>query len=102
MANDREQNLDSIGVLREWLDCVEKHLRAGGDPAATPQYHNYEPVNVDGKTDPVFDGVPMATLESWLNWWQKPERTWCGGEEAGRDPATEAERVRLEIEARRS
>jgi hypothetical protein len=99
-VHSREQNLDSLRKIREWLDCVERYLTAGGDPAGEPQMRSFTRSNAKGVTDPEFDGVPMATLRFWLDWWQMPERTWCGAEEAGRDPTTEAQKVRAEIEAR--
>jgi hypothetical protein len=95
-----EDRARSIRRVTAWLNCREAYLRAGGDPVAEPLYRNFNPVNVSGVTDSVFDGVPTATLKYWLEWWQKPERTWCGGAEDGRDPAVEAARVRREVEAR--
>ena len=31
-THDRERNLESIAVSRDWLDGVEEYLHAGGDP----------------------------------------------------------------------
>ena len=96
----RERNLDSLRKIREWLDCVENYLEAGGDPGGDPRLTNFKPTNARGVTDSKFDSVPMATLCFWLCWWERPERTWCGAEEAGRDPAVEAAALRREIAAR--
>lgn len=95
-----EQNLESLRKIRDWLDCVERYLESGGDPAGDPQLTNFTPSNARGITDPVFDSVPMDTLRFWLSWWEEPKRTWCGAEEAGRDPAGEIVKLRREIEAR--
>jgi hypothetical protein len=99
-VHSAEPNLRSLRLIRDWLDCVEQYLDAGGDPDGDPQLRNYTPSNAVGLTSGDFDGVPMATLRFWLQWWERPERTWCGAEEAGRDPAAECEKVRREIEAR--
>jgi hypothetical protein len=56
--------------------------------------------NVAGVTSGDFDGVDMATLRFWEKWWSSPERSQWGRKEAGRDPATGAEKVGREIEAR--
>lgn len=53
-----------------------------------------------GLTHPDFDGVSSSTLRYWLDWWSDPQRSLAGAEEAGRDPATEAARVRAELEER--
>jgi hypothetical protein len=99
-VHSREQNLHSLRRIREWLDCVERYLEAGGEPDGNPHLTNYQPSNTKGLTSAEFDGVPTPTLKHWLGWWEKPERTWCGAEEAGRDPATEARKLRDELETR--
>ena len=99
-THDRERNLESIAVLREWLDGVEDYLHAGGDPGKEPRMTGHGGTTARGLTDPDLEGVPMATLRFWLAWWTAPERTPYGAEEAGRDPEVEAAKVRREIEAR--
>ena len=99
-VHSRDTNLRSLRAIREWLNCVENFLEAGGDPAGNPQLTNFQRSNARGATSSEFDGVPMATLRYWLEWWEAPERTWCGAEEADRDPVAEASKVRAEIEAR--
>ncbi len=56
--------------------------------------------NAAGITSVEFDGVDMATLRFWQQWWSDPSRTRHGREEAGRDPTEQVARIRLEIEAR--
>ena len=56
----REQNLESIAVISEWLNCVEAYLRAGGDPSAEGLLVNYTATNARGLTTTEYDGVPMA------------------------------------------
>ena len=99
-VHDASLNLASLRRVRDWLDCVERYLEAGGDPDGNPQLRNYKPANVKGITDSQFDGVPTPTLRYWLEWWQQPERTWCGADEAGRHPAEYAARVQAELDAR--
>ena len=99
-THDRERNLESIAVLREWLDGVEEYLHAGGNPGKEPKMTGHGGTTARGLTDPDLEGVPMATLRYWLAWWTAPERTPYGAEEAGRDPEVEAAKVRREIEAR--
>jgi hypothetical protein len=101
-TDDPDTNRRSIEIVREWLNGAAEALDAGKvDPAAKdPRMFGHGTSNVAGVTHPDFDGVDMTTLRYWLRWWTSPERSPYGREEAGRDPAVEAERVRREIEAR--
>jgi transposase-like protein len=107
--------LASIGAVREWLREAElraiQDAREGGqtlarigDALGTDRQQVHQKLNtaskIKGLTDPAFDGVGAGTLRYWLRWWSDSERSPFGAEEKGRDPATEAARVRNELEAR--
>jgi hypothetical protein len=101
-TDDPELNSRSIEMIRHWLDGARDAL-AHVDPAKPPndpKMFGHGASNVSGITDREFDGVDMATLRYWAEWWQKPERWQYGREEAGRDPKEQVEKVRREIEAR--
>lgn len=94
-------NLHSIRVIREWLEGTERVLQQRGSDDKEPvMYGHKRTANVAGLTGSEFDGIEMATLRTWYAWWSDPRRDRYGREEAGRDPAAEASKVRAEIEAR--
>jgi hypothetical protein len=107
-------NLRSIKTLRDWLGdmeirCIEVAHDGGrsfqeiADVQGRPRqavHRTLRDSRTSGLTDPVFGGVSSSTLRYWLEWWSDPSRSASGVEEAGRDPATEAAKVRAELEAR--
>jgi len=112
--DDPLANLRSLKVLRDWLHDMEiRSIEAAQDQGRSFQqlaevqerprqavHRTLKHARSRGLSDPVFDGVTSSTLRYWLDWWSAPERTPDGAEEDGRDPATEADRVRVELEAR--
>jgi hypothetical protein len=100
-TDDRELNLESIRKIRGWLDEAEGALASGatGSPK-DPKIYGHGDANVAGVTSNEYDGVPLAKLRYWENWWSQPERSQWGREEAGRDPQEELRKLRREIEAR--
>ena len=101
-TDNRSENLRSLEKIRAWLDKA-----AGALAVSTPRTAQKEPkmfghskTNAAGITSVEFDGVDMATLRFWEQWWSDPSRTRHGREEAGRDPTEQVARIRLEIEAR--
>ena len=101
-TNDNvDGNLRSIELIREWLQGAERVLRQRGSQDKDPVIYGHDrSANVAGVTSQDFDGIKMATLHAWHRWWSDPSRDPHGREEAGRDPAGEAAKVRAEIEAR--
>lgn len=107
-------NLRSIKTLRDWLSdteihCIEVAHESGhsfqqiAEVQERPRqavHRTLRDSRTSGLTDPVFGGVTSSTLRYWLDWWSDPSRSADGTEEAGRDPATEAARVRAELDAR--
>jgi hypothetical protein len=96
------ENLRSIEKVRKWLDGATEALEQAvpGAPPKGPKMFGHGSANVRGVTHVDFDGVDMATLRFWLEWWAEPERTQWGSEEAGRDPREQITKIRREIEAR--
>jgi hypothetical protein len=100
-SDDIEGNLRSITLIRVWLEGTERVLRERGANDKDPIiYRHPRRADVAGLTSSEFDGIEMGTLRSWHIWWSETARNSHGREEAGRDPQTEAEKVRAEIEAR--
>jgi hypothetical protein len=99
-TDDRSRNLESIAVIRSWLDDASSALTAGKGSSKEPKLYGHAKSNTSGVTRVEFDGVETATLRYWLEWWTDPARSSHGREEAGRDPAAEAEKIRNEIHAR--
>jgi hypothetical protein len=107
-------NLRSIKTLRDWLSdmeirCIEVAHEAGrsfqqiAEVQERPRqavHRTLRDSRTAGLTDPVFGGISSSTLRYWLDWWSDASRSADGAEEAGRDPAAEAARVRAELEAR--
>jgi hypothetical protein len=107
-------NLRSIKTLRDWLGdmeirCIEVAHDGGrsfqqiAEVQERPRqavHRTLRDSRTSGLTDPVFGGVSSSTLRYWLDWWSDPRRRPGGAEEAGQDPATEAAKVRAELEAR--
>jgi len=111
---DPLMNLRSIKTLRDWLSDMEiRSIEVAHNGGSTFQqiaevqgrprqavHRTLRESRTSGLTDPVFGGVSSSTLRYWLDWWSDPSRTAGGVEEDGRDPATEAARVRAELDAR--
>ena len=112
--DDPLTSLRTIKVLRDWLSdmeihCIETAHTAGhtfqeiAEVQERPRqavHRTLKSARTPGLTDPLFEGVSSSTLRFWLEWWSAPERSSAGVEEAGRDPAVEAARVRTELNAR--
>jgi hypothetical protein len=99
-TDDFARNLDSIAVIRSWLDDAAAALAAGKGSPKEPKLFGHAKSNATGITLVDFDGVETATLRFWLEWWSDPARSAYGREEAGRDPVVEVEKIRNEIRAR--
>ena len=111
---DPLMNLHSIKTLRDWLGdmeirCIEAAHTSGSsfqqiaEVQGRPRqavHRTLREARTSGLTDPAFDRVSSSTLRYWLDWWSDPSRSPDGEEEEGRDPATEAARVRAELDAR--
>ena len=111
---DPLSNLRSIKTLRDWLSdmeirCIETAHEGGhtfqeiADVQERPRqavHRTLRDSRSAGLTDPAFSRVSSSTLRYWLDWWSDPSRSAEGTEEDGRDPATEAARVRTELQAR--
>jgi hypothetical protein len=102
-SGSRDNNLRSVELLLEWLDGAKRWLEdlppdaLTGGPRVSPKLSGSG--GERGITDSRFDGVDMKTLRHLLRW-SDPERSPFGAEERGRDPKTEADPLRREIEAR--
>jgi hypothetical protein len=100
----RDENLRSVQLVREWLEGAEGYLRSlptganTDEPPVSPRRGGTG--GERGISDSAFDGVDTATLRFWLSWWSDSARSSYGGDERARDPKTEADRVRREIDAR--
>jgi transposase-like protein len=114
LEEDPLVNLRSIKTLRDWLGdmeirCIEFAHESGStfqqiaEVQERPRqavHRTLRDARTSGLTDPDFDGVSSSTLRYWLDWWSDPSRTSQGVEEDGHDPATEAAKVRAELDAR--
>ena len=112
--DDPLANLRSIKTLRDWLSdmeiwCIEAAHDGGhsfqeiADVQGRPRqavHRTLRDSRSAGLTDPAFSRVSSSTLRYWLDWWTDSTRSADGVEEDGRDPATEAARVRAELVAR--
>jgi hypothetical protein len=112
--DDPLANLRSIKTLRDWLSdmeirCIEVAHEQGqsfqqiADVQERPRqavHRTLKGSRTVGLTDPDFGGVSSSTLRYWFAWWTDPTRSPEGAEEAGRDSAVEAAKVRAELEER--
>ena len=58
--HDARANLQSIALIREWLDGVEAYLAAGGDPAKEPVIYGHDKsAATRGYTSAEYDGVTL-------------------------------------------
>jgi hypothetical protein len=99
-TDDAARNLESIAVIRTWLEGAAAALAAGRGSTKEPKIYGHATSNAKGVTHTDFDGVETSTLRYWADWWSDPARSAHGREEAGRDPGAEAEKIRNEIRAR--